>query len=198
MSAGAAALMLPSRSRAALKYTPTADIGPFYPIIRPSDVDSDLTMIGRGRRAKGQIIEVSGRVLSRDGQPVSQAIIEIWQANAAGRYAHASDDNPAPLDEAFQGFGRIRTNARGEYRYTTIKPGAYPDGDSSPRPPHIHLDVSGSRNRIVTQMIFPGEPLNETDDVLANLDRTRLTAAHAGRTVNGADRFNWDIVLFNG
>jgi protocatechuate 3,4-dioxygenase beta subunit len=175
------------------------DIGPFYPILRPTDSDIDLTRLGNGPRAAGQIIQVSGRVLALNGEPIGGAQIELWQANAAGRYAHPSDENPnARLDPNFQGFAKLITDGGGQYRYTTIKPGAYPDGDSSPRPPHIHLDVIGAKNRIVTQMIFPGDPLNETDDVLAHLDRSRLTAVDAGKGEDGVQRFLWDIILLNG
>lgn len=183
---------------ARLRPTPTVDLGPFYPIKRPRDEDADLSLIRGGRRAIGELIEVSGRVLDRRGHAIAGARIEIWQANAAGRYAHQSDDNPAALDPAFQGFGRMKTDRNGRYRFVTIKPGAYPDGDASPRPPHIHFDIAGASDRITSQMIFPGEPLNETDDVLAGFDRTRLTATAIAKRVDGASRFGWDIVLPNG
>jgi protocatechuate 3,4-dioxygenase beta subunit len=181
------------------KYTPMTDIGPFYPLVRAADEDNDLTLIGKsGRRAIGQVIEVSGRVLDIKGNPVPHARIELWQANAAGRYAHPSDDNPNPLDPDFQGFAKLTGGADGSYRYTTIKPGAYPDGDNSPRPPHVHLDVSGAKNRIVTQMIFAGDPLNDTDDVLAGFPRERLTAKALGARADGVRRFGWDVILLNG
>lgn len=116
-----------------------------------------------------------------------------------GSLRPSSDDNEAAeLDPHFQGFASFVTDRGGRYRYTTIKPGPYPDGDSSPRPPHIHHDVAGSRNRIITEMIFPGEPLNETDDVLAGTDRSRLTARDDGRGADGVQRYLWDIVLMNG
>jgi protocatechuate 3,4-dioxygenase beta subunit len=131
------------RQRSALT-TPTGDLGPFYPIVRGQHADNDLTLVrGRRGRATGQIIEVSGRVLNRNGDPVSGVVIELWQANAAGRYAHPSDTNPAPIDANFQGFAKLVSGRDGSYCYTSIKPGAYPDGDDSPRPPHVHLDVSG-------------------------------------------------------
>ena len=182
-----------------LKTTPTGDIGPFYPVVRTGDTDEDLTLIrGRGRRAAGQIIEVTGRVLDKHGQPVSGAKIELWQANAAGRYAHPGDANPAPLDPNFQGFGKLVSGRDGSYRYTTIKPGAYPDGDDSPRPPHIHFDIVGKTDRVVTQMLFPNEALNDTDDVVPKWARARLIASELGKSANGAMRLGWDIVLDRG
>jgi protocatechuate 3,4-dioxygenase beta subunit len=86
----------------------------------------------------------------------------------------------------------------GSYRYTTIKPRAYPDGDDSPRPPHIHLDIIGKTDRVVTQMLFPKEPLNDTDDVVPQWARARLIASELARGANGALRFGWDMVLDRG
>jgi protocatechuate 3,4-dioxygenase beta subunit len=167
--------------------------------VRGQDADNDLTLVrGQKGQATGQIIEVTGRVLDRNGEPVSGAIIEIWQANAGGRYAHPSDTNTAPLDPNFQGFAKLVSGRDGSYRYTTIKPGAYPDGDDSPRPPHIHLDVSGKTDRVVTQMLFPGEPLNETDDVVPHWARPRLTARPLGQSASGALRLSWNIILESG
>lgn len=183
----------------ARKATPFTDLGPFYPVVRPADEDHDLTLVGRnGKRAIGQLIEVTGRVLDMRGNPVAGSRIELWQANAAGRYAHPGDTNPNPLDPGFQGFARLRTAADGRYRYLTVKPGAYPDGDSSPRPPHVHLDISGARTRIVTQMLFPGDPLNVKDDVLDGFPLERLTARALGARADGVQRFEWDVVLPNG
>lgn len=196
---GSAVVFAPGAAAGQLRRTPTATIGPFYPIVRPPDEDNDLTLIrGRGRRAAGQVIEVSGRVLDLTGKPVPGARLELWQANAAGRYAHPADPNPAPLDADFQGFGKLVAGADGSYRFTTIKPGAYPDGQGTPRPPHIHLDIAGAHSRIVTQMIFEGEPLNDTDDVIPELLRGRLTAKALGRSASGMLRFGWDVVLDKG
>jgi protocatechuate 3,4-dioxygenase beta subunit len=193
------ALLFPKSAAAQLKTTPTGDLGPFYPLVRGRDADNDLTLVkGRSGRATGQIIEVAGRVLDSKGMPVRGAVIELWQANAAGRYAHPSETNPAPLDPNFQGFGKLVSGRDGSYRYTSVKPGAYPEGDDSPRPPHVHLDVSGRTDRIVTQMLFPGEPLNKTDDVVPEWARARLTANALGLAANGVLRFNWDIILDHG
>ncbi|HEY0596261.1 hypothetical protein [Sphingopyxis sp.] len=89
------------------------------------------------------------------GRPVPHARLEIWQANAAGRYAHPSDDNTAPLDPDFQGYASLRADAAGEYRIVTVKPGAYPGGRRGMRAPHIHFDLSGRIDRLVAQCIFP-------------------------------------------
>jgi protocatechuate 3,4-dioxygenase, beta subunit len=192
-------VVLAAGARAQRRPTPTGDLGPFYPVVRGPDADNDLTLIRGGRnRAAGQVIEVSGRVIDMSGNPVRGARVELWQANAAGRYAHPGDTNPAPLDPFFQGHASLVSGGDGGYRYTTIKPGAYPDGDDSPRPPHIHLDIWGRTDRVVTQMIFPGEPLNETDDVIPQWARARLTASPSGRGPNGALRFRWDIILDRG
>ncbi|WP_137176791.1 carboxypeptidase regulatory-like domain-containing protein [Roseomonas sp. AR75] len=123
-----------------------------------------------GRPAIGQLMQVSGRILDEDGRPVAGAVVELWQANAAGRYAHANDGSVAPLDPNFLGHGRALTDADGRYAFTTIKPGAYavPVEETWWRPPHLHFSVHGPSclARLVTQMYFPGDPLNAMDRIL--------------------------------
>jgi protocatechuate 3,4-dioxygenase beta subunit len=102
-------------------------------------------------------------VLAASGEPVAHARIEIWQANAAGKYRHPSDTNPAPLDPNFKGFARLTTDAAGHYKFHTIKPGRYPTIEGEIRPPHIHFGVDGRFDRLVTQLYFAGEPENQTD-----------------------------------
>lgn len=154
----------------ALKRTPGEILGPFYPVLKPLDQDADLTMIsGKSARAQGQVLQLTGRVLNLKGEPVPGARVEIWQANTHGRYDHPSDRNPAPLDPNFQGFAVQFTDAEGRYRFKTIKPGAYPATPDWMRPPHVHFEVIGKSNRLVTQMYFPGEPLNEKDLLLQGL-----------------------------
>ncbi len=123
-----------------------------------------------GPRAIGQFIEVAGRIVDQDGAPIASAMIEIWQANSAGKYVHELDRHEAPIDPNFTGEGRILTDAEGQYKFLSIKPGAYPvmESDWWWRPPHIHFSVFGPSwmNRFVTQIFFPGEPLNETDLLL--------------------------------
>ena len=117
----------------------------------------------------GERIIVSGRVLGGDGRPVRNALIEIWQANSAGRYAHQVDQHPAPLDPNFTGAGRCLTDDDGHYRFVSIKPGSYPwrNHDNAWRPAHIHLSVFGRAftERLVTQMYFPGDPLFAYDPI---------------------------------
>lgn len=189
------------------KLTPEQIMGPFYPVLRPLDRDSDLTrIVGKRGHAQGQVIHLMGRVLNSKGEPVRGARLEIWQANAKGRYAHPADVNPAPLDPNFQGFGVQVTDAQGRYRFKTIKPAAYPINPVNPsniRPPHIHFDVTGRKGRLVTQMYFPGEPLNEQDiifkDLGADKDAAIAKVAPAGKGFE-ADSFMvvWDIVLDRG
>jgi protocatechuate 3,4-dioxygenase beta subunit len=198
-----AAVMAPTFARAAgerLEPTPQEIVGPFYPIVKPVDSDVDLTMVaGRSERATGQIIEVSGRVLDLAGRPVPKARLEIWQANAAGRYAHPSDDNPAPLDPNFQGYARLDTDAAGEYRFVTVKPGAYPGGRRGVRTPHIHFDLSGRIDRLVAQMYFPEESLNAADALLStNIRPAMVIAASAGVTASSIPRYRWDMIVRSG
>jgi protocatechuate 3,4-dioxygenase beta subunit len=151
----------------ALRRTPGQILGPFYPVAKPPYQGPDLTTIpGKPGRAAGQVIHVMGRVVNLEGQPVPGARMEIWQANTHGRYTHPSDTNPAPLDPNFEGFAVLTTDAEGRYRFKTIKPGAYPAGPDLIRPPHIHFEVTGQINRLVTQLYFAGEPLNDKDPFL--------------------------------
>lgn len=198
-----AAIAAPAFARSTgerLEPTPQEIVGPFYPIAKPIDSDADLTMVaGRTGRAVGQIIEVSGRVIDLAGRPVPNARLEIWQANAAGRYAHPSDDNPAPIDPNFQGYARLDTDAAGEYRIVTVKPGPYPGGRRGMRTPHIHFDLSGRIDRLVAQMYFPEEPLNVTDALLStNIRPAMVIAAPAGVTASGIPRYRWDMIVRSG
>jgi len=123
-----------------------------------------------GPRATGQLIWISGRVTDEDGSPIAGAVIELWQANSAGKYVHEMDRHEAPVDPNFHGQGRMVTDQDGQYKFFSIKPGAYPVLESGWwwRPPHIHFSILGPSwmNRFVTQIFFPGEPLNETDLLL--------------------------------
>lgn len=183
------------------KVTAEEIMGPFYPLAVPADHDADLTRIaGRNEAAKGQVVYVSGRVTDAHGRPLDNAVIEVWQANAVGRYAHPADSSKAAVDPDFQGFAIIRTRADGSYNFKTIKPGAYPTGDGDwSRPPHIHFDVRGRKSRVVTQMYFEGEPLNAKDRLLQKAQdketmMSRLVAPTA-RQERDALVAVWDIVL---
>ena len=181
--------------------TPQETLGPFFPVRTPAEHGFDLTHIGgRHGRPKGQMIEVSGRVLRTDGSPVPKATIEIWQANAAGRYINPVDKNPAPLDPNFTGVALLRAGADGAYRIRTIKPGPYPDPAGGMRTPHIHFDVTAGDYRLVTQMYFPGEPLNEKDLLISTMQgRARNPALATCRAVESSGpevlAYQWDIVM---
>lgn len=187
-----------------LKRTPGQILGPFYPVLKPPYQGADLTTIpGKPGRATGQVIHVMGRVLNLAGQPVPGARVEIWQANTYGRYTHPSDTNPAPLDPNFEGFAVLTTDAEGRYRFKTIKPGAYPAGPSLMRPPHIHFEVTGQINRLVTQMYFAGEPLNDQDPFLQSAGANKDNLIVPLRPPTQAFEPDalvavWDIVLDKG
>lgn len=180
-----------------LRYTADDALGPFYPLSFPADQDFDLTRVdGQSGVAQGQLLYVSGRVLTPAGTPVAGAVLEVWQANAHGRYAHPGDNNTAPLDPNFQGYARLRTDAEGHYRMKTVKPGEY-----TGRTPHIHFDVRGARSRLITQMYFEGEARNATDGLLSRrspASRQTLVAryvAPSGAQEKTALAAQWDIVL---
>lgn len=164
-------------AQTALRRTPGEILGPFYPIGKEPFRAVDLTA-GPSGRAQGQVIHVLGRVLNERGEPVSGAKVELWQANMHGRYTHPSDPNPAPLDPNFEGFGVQITDSEGRFRFKTVKPGPYPTGvEGWTRPPHIHFDISGREDRLVTQMYFPDEPLNENDQLLQRIRRKESVIA---------------------
>jgi protocatechuate 3,4-dioxygenase beta subunit len=146
--------------------------GPVYGHNPIGPTDHDLTN-HFAEPPLGERIVVAGRVLDEDGRGVPHALVEIWQANAAGRYAHAGDGHPAPLDPNFLGAGRAITDEAGNYRFVTIKPGAYPwrNHHNAWRPAHIHFSLFGSAfvTRLVTQMYFPGDPLMPIDPVLQSI-----------------------------
>jgi protocatechuate 3,4-dioxygenase beta subunit len=188
---------------AALIPTPEQTAGPFRPL-KPLESDADLTMVkGAKAHADGQIIQVTGRVLDVDGKPIRGAAVEVWQANARGRYDHPRDVNPEPLDPNFQGYARVLTDDDGRYRFKTVKPGAYPMNPMNPdaiRTPHIHFDVAGKRTHLVTQMYFPGEKLNATDRIFSAMGENGATTI--ARLLPPTDDmassemlFGWDIVL---
>jgi protocatechuate 3,4-dioxygenase beta subunit len=148
---------------------------PTGPVFGESDVgpvDNDLTSQHEGEPL-GERIVVTGRVLDSGGRPIPHTLVEVWQANAAGRYAHDVDRHPAPLDPNFTGAGRCLTDADGRYRFVTVKPGAYPwhNHPNAWRPAHIHFSVFGRAfaDRLVTQMYFPGDPLFADDPIFQSI-----------------------------
>jgi protocatechuate 3,4-dioxygenase beta subunit len=151
--------------------TPAQTEGPFYPVVDQVDTDSDLVQISGGQSgAKGKIIIVDGIITDQNCNPVSGALVEIWQACESGRYNHPSDTNTAPLDPNFQYWGKAVTDKQGRYRFRTIIPGAYPADTDWIRPPHIHFKVSRLGHiELITQMYFSGESLNDKDLILKRL-----------------------------
>ena len=181
--------------------TPAQAEGPFYPTKDQPDKDLDLTLIaGHESSAQGDVIVVKGRVTNEHGDPVSEALVDIWQANKFGRYAHERDPNPAPLDPDFQGWGQVLTDAEGRYRFKTIKPGAYGAMEDWTRPPHIHFKVARRGFReLTTQMYFAGESLNDSDRLLQALtpdEQAKLVIAFdAGDDPHDVPHGQFDIVL---
>jgi protocatechuate 3,4-dioxygenase beta subunit len=180
--------------------------GPGAAVSRVLPEDADLTRnAGSGGEAIGQRIIVTGRVLDEQGQPVPNTLLEIWQANAAGRYIHRNDQWPGPLDPNFFGIGRCLTDGAGVYRFLTVRPGAYPwrNHENAWRPAHIHFSVFGpsSVSRLVTQMYFPDDPLHALDPILKSVPgeaaRQRLIATydHGVTEHEWALGWRWDIVL---
>jgi protocatechuate 3,4-dioxygenase beta subunit len=181
--------------------------GPVFGHETVGDLDHDLTRQHDGEPL-GERIIVTGRVLDEDARPIAGALLELWQANAAGRYRHDVDAHPAPLDPNFSGAGRCLTDAEGRYSFVTIRPGAYPWGnhENAWRPAHLHFSVFGRlfTQRLVTQMYFPGDPLFAYDPIFNAVRdpkaRNLLVASFDLDTTEPewALGFRWDIVLGRG
>jgi protocatechuate 3,4-dioxygenase beta subunit len=158
----------PSQPPLVLPHTLTETSAPLFTKARYPEV-ADLTVMDNGQPAMGERIIVAGRVTDEDGRPVRHAMVEVWQANAAGRYNHEGDQHDAPLDPNYRGMGRVFTDEDGRYRYLTIRPGAYPwrNHHNAWRPNHIHYSLFGAgfAQRMITQMYFPGDPLLPLDPI---------------------------------
>lgn len=177
--------------------------GPVYGHESVREIDHDLTRQHAGEPL-GERIIVHGRVLDEDGRGVPDTLIEIWQANACGRYTHVNDQHPAPLDPNFTGSGRVVTDSEGRYKFITIKPGAYPwaNHHNAWRPAHIHLSLFGSAftSRLVTQMYFPGDPLFKFDPISQSIPqeaRDRLISSFdlENTVPDWALAYRFDVVL---
>ncbi len=178
--------------------------GPVFGVTDVTALDHDLTRQHTGEPL-GERITVTGRVLDRDGRPVRGQLVEVWQANASGRYAHQRDDHPAPLDPNFTGVGRCLTDDDGRYRFVTVRPGPYPwrNHANAWRPAHIHFSLFGTAfsQRLVTQMYFPGDPLFPYDPIMQSVTddaaRQRLVATyeHELSVPEWSLGYRWDIVL---
>ena len=197
-------LRAPKQPLVVVPHTLSELTGPVYGDWLVGELDHDLTRQHAGEPL-GERITVTGRVLGSDGRPLRGQLVEIWQANAAGRYAHAVDTHDAPLDPNFSGGGRCVTDDEGRYRFVTIMPGHYPwpNHPNAWRPAHIHFSLFGRdfTERLVTQMYFPGDPLFPLDPIFNSI---RDESAR-GRLVSRFDidltepdwalGFEWDIVL---
>jgi protocatechuate 3,4-dioxygenase beta subunit len=181
--------------------------GPVFGEEALGEGDGDLTRQHDGEPL-GERIIVTGRVVDEDGHPIRAALVEVWQANAAGRYRHVVDQHPAPLDPNFSGAGRCLTDNEGRYRFVTVKPGAYPWGnhENAWRPAHIHFSVFGRAftQRLVTQMYFAGDPLFPYDPIFNSVRDPRSRALLvaeldiATTEPEWALGYRWDIVLGRG
>jgi len=194
----------PSQPLVLLPTTLSEVTGPVFGYDRLMANDHDLTKQGNGEPI-GERIIVSGRLLDGNGKPVPHSLVEIWQANAAGRYPHKRDNHNAPLDPNFHGAGRTLTDAEGRYRFVTIRPGEYPwrNHYNAWRPAHIHFSLFGPAfaTRLVTQMYFPGDPLMEDDPMFNSVPderaRKRLVSTFDWETTipEQALGYKFDIVL---
>lgn len=181
----------PAQPLVRLPHTLSEVTGPVFAQERVDARACDLTQ-GHSGEPLGERIVVSGRVLDENGKAVPWTLVEVWQANAAGRYRHDADQHPAPLDPHFTGCGRALTDAEGHYRFVTIRPGAYPwrNHHNAWRPAHIHFSVFGPAfaSRLVTQMYFPGDPLLAHDPIF------NCTADEKARN-RLISVFDWDTTI---
>jgi protocatechuate 3,4-dioxygenase beta subunit len=198
------ALRHPKQDLVLLPQMLTEVTGPLLGPGRLGELDNDLTRRHDGE-PQGQRIIVTGRLLDGDGRPVRDSLVEIWQANAGGRYRHTGDRWPSPLDPNFDGVGRALTDSDGRYTFTTIKPGAYPwkNHDNAWRPAHIHFSVFGSAftQRLVTQMYFPDDPLFYQDPIFNSIPDEKARQRMVSRYDHEITQSEWalgyqfDIVL---
>jgi protocatechuate 3,4-dioxygenase, beta subunit len=193
-----------------------ADVtGPMFARESVAPDEADLSRIApNAPRALGQLIDVTGRVVDEAGRPIGNCLIEMWHANASGKYIHHNDPSPVPADPNYRGRGRVMTDSSGRFRFRTIKPGGYAVPDDEPgartswwRPPHIHFSLFGPTfsSRLITQLFFPGEPLNELDLILNSIPdraaRERLVMRFVPRRTRNSDEgdgaleFTQDFIL---
>jgi protocatechuate 3,4-dioxygenase alpha subunit len=179
--------------------TPSQTVGPFFHLGMDRPQWADLT----AGNPKGERIAITGRILDGDGAPVPDAVIEVWQANAAGRYNHPDDSRgDAPLDPGFRGFGRVATGAGGEFRLVTIKPGPVPGRGNAWQAPHINVVVfaRGLLRHLHTRIYFADDPRNEADPLLASIDDAAVRSTLLAWRAEGGEPpvYRFDIVLQGG
>jgi protocatechuate 3,4-dioxygenase beta subunit len=194
-----AALLAPARGFASqLVATPSQTEGPFYPVGFPADSDGDLVQVrGQAARALGTVLHLQGRVLDASGKPLNGALVEIWQCDAQGLYDHPRQAGRERRDAAFQGYGKVLTDAQSTYRFRTLKPVAY-----AGRSPHIHLKVATSAGRMLTSQLYvAGDPGNERDGVFRGIrdprqrERVEMKLVPAPGVEVGALATSIDIVV---
>lgn len=188
-----AAISLPSLAKS---ITPQEVEGPFYPITPQKDQDADLTKVaGQNGVAKGEIIEIFGKVLDQDLQPIEDVTIDLWQANHFGKYHHPHDTSDAPIDNNFQAWAILQSGINGSYKFKTVIPGAYPLGENQQRTPHIHLKISKKGyDSLLTQMYFPDHPLNQQDGLFKRKslqEQAMMTAVRKGRS----NQYQYNIII---
>lgn len=172
--------------------TPWQTVGPFFSCGFARLDTADLAPPG----VSGERVIVEGRVLDGEGQPVPDVVIELWQANAHGRYAHSEDTQDRPLEPAFRGFGRVATDCDGRFRFATVKPGPVPGPAAAPQAPHIAVSVfaRGLLRRLVTRLYFPNDPALSSDHVLS-LVRPERRSTLIARRGDSPGALCWDVVL---
>jgi protocatechuate 3,4-dioxygenase, alpha subunit len=173
--------------------TTSQTVGPFFSIGMCRAIKENLA----GPGTSGERVVIEGRVFDGDGKPVPDAILEIWQANSHGKYAHPEDQQDKPVEANFTGYGRIPTGDDGKFRFTTIKPGQVPDLDGKLQAPHIVVSVfaRGLLRRLVTRIYFPDEPANSNDFVLNLVETRRRDTLVAKKKAREAGTLEWNVVL---
>ena len=168
-------------------------VGPFFSIGFEALYQNDLTVPG----LKGRLVTIRGQVFDSDKLPVPDAVIEIWQANSFGKYAHSEDQQDKPLDLGFTGFGRCPTDAEGRFGFRTVKPGPVPSSTETPQAPHINVSIfmRGLLDRLVTRIYFIDEDSNRTDEILNLIDPARRATLFAREIPGESDAYLWNIVL---
>lgn len=176
-----------------LQATTSQTVGPYFSIGLTRLKREDLT----GPGVSGERVTISGRILDADGAGVPDGILEIWQANAHGKYAHPEDKQDKPLEPNFQGYGRTPTDANGAFRFTTIKPGQVPGPDGKPQAPHIVVSVfcRGLMRRLVTRIYFPDDPANAGDFVLNLVEPARRGTLIPKKTAGSGGNLEWNVIL---
>jgi protocatechuate 3,4-dioxygenase, alpha subunit len=176
-----------------LRATTSQTVGPFFQIGFERFCCANLAAPG----ITGERIVLEGRVLDGDGLPVPDAVLEIWQANAHGKYAHPEDKQNKPIEPAFKGYGRVATDASGQFRFTTIKPGAVPGPHGTTQAPHLQVSVfmRGLLKRLVTRVYFPDDPRHAKDPVLQLVDPVRRKTLIAKAAPGSVGSRHWDVIL---